>query len=693
LRLWAALVLAVVMPLGSLPFSAPDTASADDGWDYAADRDALLGQLPADPAQAAMALVDDIYGDDFTVASMATMELLRRSGIPILNLEDKVVALPSDIVLPVASVAGELVPTLTRSVRAADFYTLDEFDSLLVDSGLFVQPLPIDGLAGALGQWGKPSSDAAAPPAPPEVVTAGAAVRALGAKRGQVYYSAAVVADHPEAVTLDVLQVVLIFGHLGSPTYRVVRGTGGSGPLDALFGVGTARAAELASNCETGLLFYDQMEQKPWWLEGMDQQVYEFLMSALKEASDIPNSIPKPSDLIGGEIKVKGVKIGADKISAIITTILWIAGIRLELAADPKDTHFGPAGGAHKEANAGKDVTVTAHVHFQFPGSAEGLSANAVACLKLLTDVEAFENKPLAEFKVRWSMEQPQTAAGQGKLLVPLRAYENEFFTGGTGGGTTTSSGDSKVVLEPAYERNPGQGTKGKGTATVIASVDKEDMPLKLKDLIGLTNPTQFAVDKIFDLANSAIRRLGLPKQRIGIPVEYHGGEIITIEGETTLFALYYFLPVKVKLWTCDGLKGHWQGTTGFNGDRNAFGDIVNQFFDVQLPGTAKLEKQESFNLDLTGGSASTRIMASEMALEIDVSAADNALSVSNAISLANGGGRVIGDAELTIGGQPAGILAIFDGRNATFDVRQYRPGERDDLCPNAGAESYFPAR
>ena len=505
-----ALVLAVLLPLAGLPFAEPRAASADDGWDYAAERDALLGAQPADPIAASMALVEQIYGDDFTVATIATMELLRRAAVPILNLEDKVIALPDDLVLAHAAVAGELVPALARSVRAADHYTLEELNSLLVDSGLFAQPLPLDALAGAIGLWGKPGTDPAAPPPPPEVAAAGAAVRALGAKRGQVYHAAAP-DEGAELVTFDPLQVVIIFGHLASPTYRAVEGTGLS-PVQRLLGIRTAHAKGLASKCQLGLDFYDAMEQKPFWLEGLDQQVYEFLMGALKEASGVPTSIPKPVDLIG-EAKVKGIKIGADKVSAIITTVLWIAGIRLELKADPAQTHFGPAGGSHRGTNPGKDVTVTARAHFEFPLSKEGLSANGVACLKLLTDVEAFENKGLPDFKVRWSIEQPRTASNTGKLLQPLRAYSTLF--GGTGSGTSTTGpgGESTVVLQPAHERVAGQGTATTERATITASLDKDDFPFKLKDLLGLRSPGQFAFDKIFDLANSAIRRLGLPKQ------------------------------------------------------------------------------------------------------------------------------------------------------------------------------------
>lgn len=687
-QLLLALLLAAVLPLASLPLAPPAVAQ---GWDFAAERDALLPDLPAEPAAAAIALVEHVYGEDFQLATMATMELLRRSGVPIVNLQDKVVALPDSVVLASAAVPGEFVPTLVRSVRAGDFYTLEDFTFLLVDSGLFDEPIPPDALAGALGLWGKPSADPAAAEAPSEVITAGAAVRALGAKRGQVYYSAAVRPDQPSSVTVDTLQVILIFAHFAATSYEVVEASGLT-PLERLLGIGEARAARGTGNCEDALLFYDEMGNPPWWLEGLDKNVYEFLLGALKEASGIETSIPKPIDVVGelgGEVTVKGVKIGADKLSAVITTILWIAGIRLGLAAKPDATHFGPSESGHEAANAGHDVAVTAHAEFEFPFSETGLSKEAVACLKLLTDIEVFQNESLPGFKVRWSLEQPKDASGHGKLLRPLSKYNQAFFSGGSGGAMTERDGTSTVVLQPAYENRPGKGPGNTESVSIIASLDKDEFPFKMKDLLGLKNPAQFAFDRIFDLANSAIRRLGLPKQRVAVQVGYHGTDILVIEGKTTLFAIYYFLPIEVKLWTCEGFKGQWQGTTGFDGDRTFMGDALNQVFDQDLPPDASLHQQESFPLDLNDGYATTRILASEIGLEIEVDP-NRALGSSGAIDLGYRRGVIIGDAELTIAGHPAGFLAIFDGRNATFDVRRYRAGERNDLCPNAGDTSYF---
>src|SRR5688572_4786209 len=134
-RFLLALALALATPLGVLPAAEP--VAAADGWDFGAERDALLGPLPADPSAAATALVGHIYGESFNAATIATMELLRRAGMPIVNLSGMVAALPDQRVLLHTPVTAELVPSLVRSVRAGDYYTIEELNQLLVDSELF----------------------------------------------------------------------------------------------------------------------------------------------------------------------------------------------------------------------------------------------------------------------------------------------------------------------------------------------------------------------------------------------------------------------------------------------------------------------------------------------------------------------------------------------------------------------------
>lgn len=175
------------------------------------------------------------------------------------------------------------------------------------------------------------------------------------------------------------------------------------------------------------------------------------------------------------------------------------------------------------------------------------------------------------------------------------------------------------------------------------------------------------------------------------IPVEYHGTDILVIEGTTTLFALWYFLPVYTRLWTCDGLNGRWQGVAGFRGDRNFIGDIVNKMW--KIPEDAELERDADFLLDLTDG-FDRAVILDTMGLDVEINTHQwNAAWKVRGLQLR---GQVVGTASLTIGGQSAGPLAIFDGRQATFDVIRYSPddfeGNAQRMCPGgSGTDAYFP--
>jgi hypothetical protein len=645
LRIAVALVMAVILPLGGMPF-----ARGADGWNYAAERDRLLPELPADPTTAAMVLVDLVFADDFETATFATMELLRRSGMPLINLDRQVAALPDGPTLVDAAVHIEFVPNLARSVRAGDYYTVEEFNFLLVDSGVFPEPLPFDALMAALGNWGK-GAEAGTPP--DASVVAGAAVRALGAKRDVVYHAL----EEPELVSIDMLQLVLLFSHIAVDAYTVAPRTGGS-PVHALLGLGVARASD-AEGCVAAVDAYDKTIG-----ENGGALLWETFKWALGN-----KQLAEKFDNAKGKI---------DKASAILTTLLWLTGIRLSLTANPSGTHF-----RHRAGEGGKNVLVTATARFDYP-----LSRNAAACLKFFANIDAFPQGPLPGFRVRWSLDQARNRAATAKLLRPISGHSHKLSRGGGGGEETNAEGRSVLELEPAVERTPEAGAEITEKAVVVASLDKDDFPFALKDLIGLRSPMGFAADKIFDLVNSAIRRLGLPTQQIAIPVEYHGRDILVIEGQTTLFALWYFLPLYVEMWTCDGLKGRWQGRAGFRGDRNFLGDLVNKVLGPKLPATAAVEQQVNAMVDLTNGFDRAVIMDNmELEIELDDYAWKRGATGSKR-------GRV-GTATLTIGGQPAGILAIFDGRNATFDVVRYHPDEFEggaqQMCPGGGSDSYFP--
>ena len=122
------LVVALVVALIGIPLaqasggallSRAARADSDDlsSTSYIDARARLLGTLPDDPVEAARALSADVLGPDEGVAQVATIELLRQAGIPTINIDGAVVAMPSDIVLGNAPM-DRRVPPQPDEVRA-----------------------------------------------------------------------------------------------------------------------------------------------------------------------------------------------------------------------------------------------------------------------------------------------------------------------------------------------------------------------------------------------------------------------------------------------------------------------------------------------------------------------------------------------------------------------------------------------
>jgi hypothetical protein len=207
----------------------------------------------------------------------------------------------------------------------------------------------------------------------------------------------------------------------------------------------------------------------------------------------------------------------------------------------------------------------------------------------------------LPNFRVRWSVQQPQRSGRTGQLtrVAPGDGLKTE--PGGLGGELTNPKGESTLKLEVAIERPPDQGEKLTAHVEVRASLDKDDFPFKLKDLLKLDklarnaynakSPWSVAVDKIFDIVNSAIKRLGLPVQRKTLDVEYHGSDIYLVRGETDLFLFYYTATVFVDVYSCEGLDGPWIGEGGFkNMDGTLFKDAAEKVFGKQFPNQQQVQ-------------------------------------------------------------------------------------------------------
>jgi hypothetical protein len=181
----------------------------------------------------------------------------------------------------------------------------------------------------------------------------------------------------------------------------------------------------------------------------------------------------------------------------------------------------------------------------------------------------------------------------------------NKITRGGGGGDVTGADGKSTLELYPTLETVPGEGKIRDGKVRVIASLDKDEFPFKLSDLLGLKDVAGkpgavygMAFDKIYDLAMAAIKRAGLPSQQITITVKYHGSDIYIAKGEREIFAFFLFMGLGADIYTCEGLNGQWRGQAGITSTRKSpleFAHItVASWFGINYEGIQEDEQMMS---------------------------------------------------------------------------------------------------
>ena len=554
-------LLALLALTGSLLPGAPAVSTASRISPTRPDLASLAAQLPSDPLEAVQALVETIYGPDEAAAQAAVGELLQRAGLPLVSIQGPLVGLPTDLVLRDAAVYAELLPDLTRAVRRGDFYTPQQVSDLLTAIGLTAEPLAPETLVAGLGQWGKK------PGSPLESQVAGAAVRALAGRRLQVLYIGADL----DALQLDPLQTLLILAHATSRAATPLAGPAAWLPtplpiFDRLMGVQSVAFAAAAGQdegpcdaLEKALTPPDQIQ------ETIGKAAKDALLDSWKEFA----LSEKAREALGtaGDVYEKG--------SAVLNTLLLLMGTSIEVSDNKGGaTHF-----AHAEGQRDRHVKVTAVAYFD-----SSIAKEKVACYKL-AGIEVPPPGRLAGYRIRWSISQSQGRGYQGKFLSAIPDDSHKIGGCGTCGEVTGADGQSTVELYPPVEKPPGKGKEQFGGVHVTVSLDKDDFPFKLSDLLALTNPAAFAAGKTWDLAISAIQKAGLPSSSLNIRVGYHASEIYVAKGGASLFMLYVTAPVQLDIWTCEGLTGGWKGHGGMGGDAKAFlGVMAETITGVPIP-------------------------------------------------------------------------------------------------------------
>ncbi|HYK95099.1 MAG TPA: hypothetical protein VE011_04405 [Candidatus Dormibacteraeota bacterium] len=675
IRRLVAVLLASTLPLGATLVTSANARGGSDGGPAAAYARGLraLGDLPADPARAAVALVAAITGGNGETANAATIELLRRSGMPVVSADGPVIALPNDYVLVDAAVYAELIPSLTASVRVGNALSPDQFGGYLNDLGAYPNELSPGVLVGGLGTWGKDADSG------PAERTAGAAIRALSASRGEVLYAEA----DPGQLHLDMLQLTLVLGTLsfvgrveapdprGLTTGALTAPAGVSG-LERLAGVGIASAA---NPCDAVELALKSPKQPGYGLAaaGAKDAAKRTAAHIFKQWRESDPEALAQRMVDKAEALKKGSK--ADQIwskgGKILNILLLYLGATLDVDAKPASLHVMTEGGISQ-------VEVDATAKFS-----STLSQGLLSCYAL-AGIEVPPNGPLAGYKVHWSITQPLVGAGTGKLLRVASGYGEYFMSGGNQAQVTSADGKAKVVLDVVHERTPGKGELKHDKVVVRATLDKDDFPFKWSDLFKLDNPFKFAADKSFDVVVAAVKRKALPSTPVAIDVAYHDSEAYSIRGTRTIIAFFYTMPIALDLWTCEGIGGPWHGTIAFHGDRDWFGDPANKVFGNRFPPTVDQSWSVEFPMRLgppptiAGAPQEGRAeLIGDLGGIVELDGGWHVLTRTD--------GSVVGRMILTGSDGTLDSLAVFDGFDASYPIKVGAP----DHCPPDNL--YFP--
>jgi hypothetical protein len=565
----------------------------------AADLQRVATGLPTDPAEAALILAQLVYQADEAIAQAATGEILRRAGVPLVSTDGPVIGWPDDWVLFDAEVYIDFLPQIVNSVRAGDFYTPTQVTELL--AGIFEaeQALPPDALVIFFAAWGKSPDDSL------ELRSAGAAVRALAAQRGQVFYPQADLTQ----VHIDQLTVTLLLAQItsGDKQRAQARLPGG------IKMVSLAGAPLQANNpCETLLSGLNPGRPDADLTIGfLKKQLLDSIKGSLTYYEREPNGTLTLDDQ-GEPILNKNRKYAADvalesyNISMkLLSTFLLLAGATIKLEADQSEIHFHHSGGGH----SGTHVNLTATAVF-----ASTMTKQEVKCYAL-AGLELQPGGPMGEgFKIRWSVDQEASGLLEnrtGKFVTTTRADSGKIYSCGTCGSPTDKDGKSTLELytktEPEGMENIGE--LQEGSVNVIAKLDKTEFPFKITDFLVTSEDDLLKVPakKMIDLYLSAMKRAGLPSEQRTIKVTYHAPSIYTAKGKRVIFGsfFYYDLPVSVDLYTCSGLAGPWQGEGSFGTEESIVGAAMRPLWgavfgkDLPPPGE-KLIEQQNFMIDPT---------------------------------------------------------------------------------------------
>jgi hypothetical protein len=617
--------------------------------------------LPSDPAEAASALVDRMFGDDPARAVAATGELLRRAGLPLGSGMGPMVAMPDDLVITNAQIGVALLPAMTEQVLGGTAFDLDQVHTLLAHLG--VSDAFTDAqLIGMIAEWGKGEKD------PAESRSAGAAMRALAAKHRQLFAAVDVpdeatlaalkdkpeslpldayqrLIDYPTHITLDPVQVLLLVTHVAGavtddpvvvqlpPTAERTSATAGAAETPHPF------RREASGPCSVVQSPLDTEEGKI--AKGLAKK---YLQDSLTEA--VKQRFGEKSSIL-----LKKGFAGYDQLTDVLSYLAFTLALELDVKPVKKTTtHF-----LHDEPAHENDVFFRAHAEVRPLVPAEYVDCFAIA------GIDIPSAKELKDMQVIWSL--PNGRVGLKPAVVGGRQFDAPILL--------DKHGESTVQTTPRRESHPPADGDDRPQSTVIqtvkAELDKNYLELHVSDIVLMLfgTPAEAAVSLAFKVVVAMIKEAGLPAETIEFPVTYHGSNVYHIFGDANLsIPMYADVPLKADLYSCDGAKGPWQGTVTVAGSAGPVLQAAGQMFGADASGSGEEVVTANFMLNPRTAQLQTFKFGSKYGLVVQLDEA----AVDGGLQTRSGTGKIaermqrIGWASWTIGGQDVRVLAGLIG-------------------------------
>lgn len=527
---------------------------------------------PEEPRAAARWLVRKVFEAPSDSAAAGPLgELLRRSGFPLVTMDGDTVGLPDDAGFVDLPIYIELLRGLAHSVRARSALPFVEFSSTLTSFDLTSPDVSWTALAFLLANWDKTEDS------PAFARTAASAIRALAAERGEPIDPLG--ADEQQWV--DPVQAILIAAHLGVEADERLRGAT----------LQNAMAAE--SLCAQLDKAFNKQEGE---IKQLQEGVKKRVEGGISKSWEVIEEAAKNGKLTALEKKMfESFKIAGKRAELVGLIIPWIGaalllnGLRITVSGK-QSTHY-----KHADGDTSTHVKVTARVTFD-----SGLDKRTVDCFNLAgADIPA--DGDMAGALVQWSLDQPLRPSGAGPVsgahLLPTLRQSSQITPQLVG--TTVTDGTTTWELKPPVENKPGVGEEHIGTATVLATVQKntddwnvEDLWKALDDdawkstLEFLDAAKDLPLRKLLEVSVNAV----LPTARHVVAIKYHGAEPVVIKGSTGPLVNIGFWTdfASVDLVSCDGRDGPYRGTAIFGKVTlwalGTVGQGIGRAFGVNIP-------------------------------------------------------------------------------------------------------------